>query len=70
MPSNISDKVLRSMIRTNPKLTSTELSYKLGINQTTTLDYITSDHFSGEKSKFNLIMPNDPNAARGSTVNA
>ncbi|GFW81742.1 histone-lysine N-methyltransferase SETMAR [Trichonephila clavipes] len=38
--SNISDDVLRSVIRTNPTLTSTELVFNLGIHQTTALDYI------------------------------
>ncbi|GFT91411.1 hypothetical protein TNCV_4285671 [Trichonephila clavipes] len=37
-PSDVSDKVLCSMIRTNNMLTSTEVSFKLGIHRTTALN--------------------------------
>ncbi|GFX86319.1 hypothetical protein TNCV_2562011 [Trichonephila clavipes] len=39
-PSDVYDDVLGSMIRTNPTLTSTEVSFKLGIPQNIALDYI------------------------------
>ncbi|GFU66435.1 hypothetical protein TNCV_3806781 [Trichonephila clavipes] len=39
-PSDVSDEMLPEMIRTNPKLTFTEMGFKLGIHQTTALNYI------------------------------
>ncbi|GFW12002.1 histone-lysine N-methyltransferase SETMAR [Trichonephila clavipes] len=38
--SDVTDEVLRKMIRTNTTLTFTEMSFKLGIYQTTTLNNI------------------------------
>ncbi|GFV65225.1 histone-lysine N-methyltransferase SETMAR [Trichonephila clavipes] len=38
--SDIGEKVLRSMIRINSTLTSTEVGFKLGIHQNIALDYI------------------------------
>ncbi|GFU49450.1 histone-lysine N-methyltransferase SETMAR [Trichonephila clavipes] len=39
-PLEVRDEVLRSMIRKNPPLTSTKVSFKFGIHQTSALDYI------------------------------
>ncbi|GFV80890.1 acetylcholinesterase-1 [Trichonephila clavipes] len=38
--SEVSEKVLRSMMRTNPTLTSTEVGLELGIHHTTALNYV------------------------------
>ncbi|GFT61224.1 hypothetical protein TNCV_1613781 [Trichonephila clavipes] len=38
--SYVCDEVLRNLTRTNPILTSTEVGFKLGIHQTSALDYI------------------------------
>ncbi|GFX25035.1 hypothetical protein TNCV_1279711 [Trichonephila clavipes] len=39
-PSDVNDKALRKIVRTTPTLTLTEVQFKFGIHQTTTLDYI------------------------------
>ncbi|GFX93478.1 histone-lysine N-methyltransferase SETMAR [Trichonephila clavipes] len=39
-PADDIDEVQRSMTSINPTLTSTEVGFKLGVNQTTALDYI------------------------------
>ncbi|GFT26605.1 hypothetical protein TNCV_3604261 [Trichonephila clavipes] len=38
--SHVSKEVLRKIIRTNPVLTFTEMGFKLGVYQTTALNYI------------------------------
>ncbi|GFT68610.1 HTH_48 domain-containing protein [Trichonephila clavipes] len=43
-------------MRTNPSLTSTEVGFKLGIRQTTTLDYIRR---LGFVSKFSVYVPHE-----------
>ncbi|GFT11087.1 hypothetical protein TNCV_1084431 [Trichonephila clavipes] len=56
MPSDVSEEVLRSKIRTNPTLTYTEVSVKIRIFQNTALDYNKRLVFL---SKLSVWMPHE-----------
>lgn len=55
-PSDVNDEVIRSMIRTNPTLTSVDVAFKLGIHQTTALDHIKR---LGFVSKLSVWVPHE-----------
>ncbi|GFS39949.1 hypothetical protein NPIL_34701 [Nephila pilipes] len=53
-PSDVNNEMLRSIIRTNPTLISTDVGFRLGIHQTTALDCI---KMLGFVSKLSVLVP-------------